>query len=198
MTSTASSPRRSGIVHAALALGGFAIGTTEFATMSVLPLVARDFHVDLPTASRAISAYAMGVVVGAPLLAVGGARLSRRTMLIVLMAWVAVAKGAYKAPWLEYGTKPHFISVDAADSGGRTVGRINRLNKTADREGSLRIGGNFVGPVVHHPGAKETKFFRPAIDSQWEAAVAAASAYLARRMTAGDLNRPAPADEDQA
>ena len=107
-------------------------------------------------------------------------------------------KGAYKAPWLEYGTKPHFISVAAADSGGRTVGRINRLNKAADREGSLRIGGNFVGPVVHHPGAKETKFLRPAIDSQWEAAVAAASAYFAKRMTAGDLNRPAPADEDQA
>ena len=91
MTSTASSPRRSGIVHAALALGGFAIGTTEFATMSVLPLVARDFHVDLPTASRAISAYSIGVLVGAPLLAVGGARRSRRTMLIALMGWIAVA-----------------------------------------------------------------------------------------------------------
>ena len=88
---SASTPRRSGIVHGALALGGFAIGTTEFATMSILPLFARDLHVDLPTGGRAISAYAIGVVVGAPLLAVGGARLSRRTMLIALMAWVAVA-----------------------------------------------------------------------------------------------------------
>ena len=91
MAPPASSPRRSGIVHGALALGGFAIGTTEFATMSILPLIARDLHVDLPTGGRAISAYAIGVVVGAPLLAVGGARLSRRTMLIALMAWVAVA-----------------------------------------------------------------------------------------------------------
>ncbi|WP_419826477.1 MFS transporter [Sphingomonas sp.] len=91
MNPPASVPRHSGIVHGALALGGFAIGTTEFATMSILPLFARDLHVDLPTGGRAISAYAIGVVVGAPLLAVGGARLSRRTMLIALMAWVAVA-----------------------------------------------------------------------------------------------------------
>ena len=87
----ASIPRRSGIVHVALALGGFAIGTAEFATMSILPLFARDLHVDLPTGGRAISAYAIGVVVGAPLLAVGGARRSRRTMLIALMIWIAVA-----------------------------------------------------------------------------------------------------------
>ena len=59
--------------------------------MSILPLFARDLHVDLPTGGRAISAYAIGVVVGAPLLAVGRARLSRRMMLIALMAWVAVA-----------------------------------------------------------------------------------------------------------
>ncbi|WP_375404091.1 MFS transporter [uncultured Sphingomonas sp.] len=91
MTPSASIPRGSGIVHAALALGGFAIGTTEFATMSILPLFARDLHVDLPTGGRAISAYAIGVVVGAPLLAVGGARQSRRTMLIMLMGWVAIA-----------------------------------------------------------------------------------------------------------
>ena len=59
--------------------------------MSVLPLIARELHVDLPTSGRAISAYAIGVVVGAPLLAVGGVRLSRRTMLTALMAWIAVA-----------------------------------------------------------------------------------------------------------
>lgn len=88
---SASSPRRSGIVYGALALGGLAVGTTEFATMSILPLFARDLHVDLPSGGRAISAYAIGVVVGAPLFAVGGARLSRRTMLIAPMAWVAVA-----------------------------------------------------------------------------------------------------------
>ncbi len=51
MTPPASTPRRSSIVHGALALGDFAIGTTEFATMSILPLFARDLHVDLPNAT---------------------------------------------------------------------------------------------------------------------------------------------------
>ncbi|RZM33688.1 MAG: MFS transporter, partial [Sphingomonas sp.] len=82
-----------GLVHLALALGGFAIGTTEFATMSLLPLMARDLHIDEPTAGHVISAYALGVVVGAPTLAVLGAKWPKRTMLIALMAVFAVANG---------------------------------------------------------------------------------------------------------
>jgi len=81
------------LVHLALALGGFAIGTTEFATMSLLPLFSHGLGIDEPTAGHVISAYAAGVVVGAPLLAVAGARLSRRTLLIVLMALFAIANG---------------------------------------------------------------------------------------------------------
>jgi DHA1 family inner membrane transport protein len=73
------------LTHLALAVGGFAIGTTEFATMSLLPDFARDLHIDAPTAGHVISAYALGVVVGAPTLAVLGAKLSRRTLLILLM-----------------------------------------------------------------------------------------------------------------
>ena len=80
---------RPGVIHAALAMGGFAIGTTEFATMSLLPSFARGLGVDPPTAGHVISAYALGVVVGAPLLAVLGTRLSRRTLLLVLMLWFA-------------------------------------------------------------------------------------------------------------
>ncbi|WP_068088327.1 MFS transporter [Novosphingobium rosa] len=75
-----------GLVHLALAMGGFAIGTTEFATMSLLPPMAAGLGVDAPTAGHVISAYALGVVIGAPLLAVLGARLARRTLLILLMA----------------------------------------------------------------------------------------------------------------
>ena len=82
-----------GIVHLALALGGFAIGTAEFATMSLLPAFSRGLGVDAPTGGRVISAYALGVVVGAPLLAVLGARLSRRTLLVLLMTWFAVGNG---------------------------------------------------------------------------------------------------------
>ncbi|GGE92030.1 MFS transporter [Sphingomonas prati] len=78
-----------GLVHFALALGGFAIGTTEFATMSLLPIFAKGLNIDAPTAGHVISAYALGVVVGAPLLAVAAARFDRRIVLVVLMALFA-------------------------------------------------------------------------------------------------------------
>ena len=79
-----------GLVLAALALGGFSIGTTEFASMSLLPYFARDLGVDAPTAGHTISAYALGVVVGAPIIAVAAARLPRRVILTALMAMFAV------------------------------------------------------------------------------------------------------------
>src|ERR1700722_8793709 len=82
-----------GVVHSALAVGGFAIGTTEFATMSLLPFFARDLGISAPTAGHVISAYALGVVVGAPLIAVLSARMARRTILILLMTVFAVANG---------------------------------------------------------------------------------------------------------
>jgi DHA1 family inner membrane transport protein len=74
----------------ALAMGGFAIGTTEFVTMGVLPQVADGIDVSIPVAGRTISAYALGVVVGAPLVAYFGARLPRRKLLLGLMAGYAV------------------------------------------------------------------------------------------------------------
>lgn len=82
--------RKTGLVLFALAVGGFAIGTTEFGTMSLLPLFAKGLGINAPTAGHAISAYALGVVVGAPALAVIGARLDRRTLLILLMALFAI------------------------------------------------------------------------------------------------------------
>jgi DHA1 family inner membrane transport protein len=84
-------PHGVGFAELALALGGFALGTGEFASMGLLPNVARDVHVTVPTAGHMISAYALGVVIGAPLLAAVFARTGRRTMLIGLMAFFAVA-----------------------------------------------------------------------------------------------------------
>ena len=55
--------------------------------MSFLPALGTGFGIDAPTAGHAISAYALGVVVGAPLLAIAGARLDRRVLLVLLMAW---------------------------------------------------------------------------------------------------------------
>jgi len=85
--------RHPGLVHFALAVGGFAIGTTEFATMSLLPYFARDLGITVPTAGHAISAYALGVVLGAPLIAVLAARIPRRDLLIGLMLIFALANG---------------------------------------------------------------------------------------------------------
>ena len=59
--------------------------------MSILPMFSHDLGVSIPMGGHAISAYALGVVVGAPLLAVLGARTSRRTMLLLLLAWFALA-----------------------------------------------------------------------------------------------------------
>ncbi|WP_306189264.1 MFS transporter [Streptomyces sp. MK5] len=70
----------------ALAIGAFGIGTTEFVMMGLLPDVADDLHISVPTAGHLVSAYALGVVIGAPLLAALTARLSRRQVLIGLMA----------------------------------------------------------------------------------------------------------------
>ncbi|MGW1286741.1 MFS transporter [Streptomyces sp. NPDC002586] len=69
----------------ALAVGAFGIGTTEFVMMGLLPDVADDLHITIPTAGHLVSAYALGVVIGAPLLAALTARMSRRTVLIALM-----------------------------------------------------------------------------------------------------------------
>ena len=69
----------------ALALGGFAIGTTEFVTMGLLPDIADGVDASIPTAGHLISAYALGVVVGAPVIAALGARLPRRPLAMTLM-----------------------------------------------------------------------------------------------------------------
>ena len=81
------SPSRTTVTLALLALatGGFAIGTTEFVSMGLLPELADGVGVSIPRAGHAISAYALGVVVGAPLIAVLGARLPRRGLLVALM-----------------------------------------------------------------------------------------------------------------
>ncbi|MFE6408311.1 MFS transporter [Streptomyces sp. NPDC057837] len=74
----------------ALAVGAFGIGTTEFVMMGLLPDVADDLNISIPGAGHLVSAYALGVVIGAPLLAAVTARMSRRTVLIGLMGLFVV------------------------------------------------------------------------------------------------------------
>ena len=70
----------------ALAVGAFAIGTTEFSPMGFLPEIAADLSVSIPQAGLLISAYAVGVMIGAPLMTLWLARFPKRTALILLMA----------------------------------------------------------------------------------------------------------------
>jgi len=102
---------RVALVLIALAMGGFAIGVTEFAAMSILPDFAAGLGVDAPTAGHVISAYAAGVVVGAPILAVLGARSPRWLLLIGFMALFAVGNGLSAiAPTYEWMLVFRFLS----------------------------------------------------------------------------------------
>ena len=69
----------------ALAVGAFGIGTTEFVIMGLLPQVAADFHVSIPSAGYLVTGYALGVVLGAPLMSALGTKVPRKRMLMLLM-----------------------------------------------------------------------------------------------------------------
>ncbi|UDF30376.1 UNVERIFIED_ORG: MFS transporter [Roseateles sp. XES5] len=70
----------------ALTVAAFAIGTTEFVIVGLIPTIAADLAVSLPSAGALVSLYALGVAVGAPLLTALTGRLPRKTLLLVLMA----------------------------------------------------------------------------------------------------------------
>ena len=69
----------------ALSVGAFGIGTTEFAPMGLLPVIADGLAVSLPKAGLIVTSYALGVVAGAPLLTLPTGRLDRKTLLVALM-----------------------------------------------------------------------------------------------------------------
>ncbi|WP_262063903.1 MFS transporter [Streptomyces sp. STR69] len=78
----------------ALALVAFGIGTTEFATMGLLPQIADGVGVSVPHAGNLVSAYALGVVVGAPLLTGIGARIAHKRLLLLLSALFVIGNVA--------------------------------------------------------------------------------------------------------
>lgn len=87
--------------------------------------------------------------------------------------------------WSEYGTSPHFISVDEGQRAGRGIGRINQQVKANDGNASLVIGGRFVGSTVFHPGAQAHPFLRPALDLRGAEAIAAAQSYINSHLQGG-------------
>jgi len=87
----------------ALTLGAFAIGTTEFVIVGLIPTIAADLQVSLPSAGLLVSLYALGVAIGAPVLTALTGRVPRKTLLVALMlaftvgnlvAWMAPGYGA--------------------------------------------------------------------------------------------------------
>jgi DHA1 family inner membrane transport protein len=97
VSAVGTAPQRSTHVALAitvLALGGFAIGTTEFVTMGLLPEIARGMHESIPTTGHVITAYAFGVVVGAPVIVSLGARLPRRELAVALVLALGLGNAA--------------------------------------------------------------------------------------------------------
>ncbi|TFE36792.1 MFS transporter [Paraburkholderia dipogonis] len=84
---------------AALGLGGLFIGTGEFASMSLLPGLSADTAVSLPMAGSYISSYALGVVIGSPVIAVLASRWSRRSLLVALLSLVVIGYAASALAW---------------------------------------------------------------------------------------------------
>ncbi|HEY0186856.1 MAG TPA: MFS transporter [Cellulomonas sp.] len=140
----------------ALAAGGFSIGTAEFVTMGLLPLIASDLEVSIPTAGHAITGYALGVVVGAPLLTTIAARLDRRRLLLVLIVAFAVGNllsaFAPSAGWLVAARfvagLPHgaFFGVGAV-MGAHVAGPGRRGQAVATMMAGLTIA-NVIGVPV--------------------------------------------------
>lgn len=136
------SSRRVAAATTALVLGGFGIGTAEFVTMGLLPQIAEGLDISIPQAGHAVSAYAAGVVVGAPAFAIAAASRPRKGLLALFAAVIAVGNiAAALAP--NYGLLvaarflaglPHgaffgvaalvAVSMAPPGRGGRAVGRV--------------------------------------------------------------------------
>lgn len=95
----------------ALAIGAFGIGTTEFVMMGVLPQAAADFGVSIPSAGYLITGYALGVVVGAPLLTAAAVRLPRKTVLLAMMGLFTLGNLLFAlSPNQEFGVLFRFLA----------------------------------------------------------------------------------------
>lgn len=140
----------------ALALAAFAIGTAEFIISGILPTLATDLSVTIPTAGLLVSAYAVGVAIGGPILTVATARFSPKPVIVTVMIVFVVAQGLCAiAP--DYGLLLLARLVSAGGHGvffgaGSVV--VSRL-VPHERRGaafSLFIGGITIANLLGLPG----------------------------------------------
>lgn len=94
--------------------------------------------------------------------------------------------------WLEYGTDPHFISVDDSQRDGKTTAKFNE----SDEAKALMIGGNFVGKTVFHPGARAHPFMRVSLDLKEREAVSAAQQFISTRVSKNGISGTAEAVDE--
>lgn len=110
-------------------------------------------------------------------------------------------KGAFIAPWLEFGTGAHLISVreDLKPARKKRDGRMEawsvKLINKAVKRGSLVIGDKYVGASVQHPGADPSPFLRPAVDAKLQAGITAMAEYISMRLERAGIDMP-PEPED--
>jgi DHA1 family inner membrane transport protein len=121
------------LILIALALGTFAIGSGEFGSNGIVQLFATDLGVSVPTATNAITAYALGVVIGSPVLTIAAARLNRRTLLLALVGLFLVG---------------NLLSALASDFGLLVVARFI----TGTVQGAYFGAGAVVAAYAYGPG----------------------------------------------
>ncbi len=151
------SPQSAALALLALSLGSFCIGTTEFASMGILPLIVQDLRVSIPSAGHAISAYAIGVVAGAPLLTMAGARLHRRPFLLMLFAMFIVGNVlSALAPSIEWLILARFLTglPHGCYFGAGVVAGAHLVGKSrTGRAVSLILLGLTVANIIGAPAA---------------------------------------------
>jgi MFS transporter, DHA1 family, inner membrane transport protein len=131
--------RHTALILLALALGTFAIGSGEFGSNGIVQLIADDLDVSVPVATYAITAYALGVVVGSPILTITAARLNRRTLLLALVALFIAG---------------NLLSAAAADLGMLTAARFI----TGTVQGAYFGAGAVVAAHAYGPGRSGKAF----------------------------------------
>ncbi len=181
------------LVIVALAMGGFAIGTTEFATMSLLPYFAASLRIDAPTAGHVISAYALGVVVGAPIIAVAAARISRRTLLIALMAMFALGN-AMSALAPGYGWMIAFRFMSGLPHGAYFgIASMVASSLVAPNRRAQAVGQVFLGLTIATTlGVPLADWLGQAVGWRWSFAVVAVLGLTALALVARFLPRDRP------
>jgi len=153
--------RRTGqrrIAEFALAVGGLGIGVGEFATMGLLPDLAQHLGISIPQAGHMISAYALGVVVGAPVIAVLAARMARRTLLFALMSAFALgniasalaSNDAWLIAWRFCTGLPHGAYFGVASvAAEEKIADLMTLTAEPGAIGGIPAGGGDFGAAIN-------------------------------------------------